>query len=103
MDSSYAFNRIVENLVIAIRAYVAHAIDEHLTTRAVVPEQNADEKRNEEHEEYLNVQEVAALLKKKPRTIYNWVSQGRIEPRRTPAGGLLFERKEIEALTKQST
>ena len=103
MSNGYAFNKIIEDLITSIRAYVVHAIDEHLTTRAMALEQNAVEKTSAEHEEYLNVQEVAALLKKKPRTIYNWVSQGRIEPRRTPAGGLLFERKEIEALTKQQT
>jgi predicted DNA-binding transcriptional regulator AlpA len=86
----------------AIRTYVGQAIDEHLTAHAAL-EQNPGEKTGGEREEYLNVQEVAALLKKRPQTIYNWVSQGRIAPRRTPAGGLLFERKEIETLTKQST
>jgi hypothetical protein len=101
MSTDYIPNRIVEDLMMAIRAYVGQAVDEHLTARVEV-EQNSVEKTGGEREEYLNVQEVAALLKKRPRTIYNWVSQGRIEPRRTPAGGLLFERKEIEILTRQS-
>lgn len=47
----------------------------------------------------LTVDEVAAMLRLRPKTIYNMVSQGRI-PFRKAGHQLLFDPKEIEAWTK---
>ena len=51
--------------------------------------------------QFLKVSELAALLKLKPRTIYEMVSQGRI-PYRKPRGSniLRFDLDEIIAWTK---
>jgi excisionase family DNA binding protein len=53
------------------------------------------------HPQFLRVAELAALLKLKPRTIYEMVAQGRI-PYRKPAGSniLRFDLDEIIAWTK---
>jgi excisionase family DNA binding protein len=48
---------------------------------------------------FLEVEEVAELLRLKPRTIYNMVSQRRI-PFRKAGRQLLFELKEIDEWTK---
>jgi excisionase family DNA binding protein len=50
---------------------------------------------------FLKVEEVAELLRLKPRTIYNMVSQRRI-PFRKAGRQLLFELKEIDEWTKGS-
>jgi len=49
--------------------------------------------------QYLNVDEVATMLKLRPKTIYKMVSQRRI-PFRKAGHHLLFDQKEIEAWTK---
>ena len=51
--------------------------------------------------QFLKVSELAALLKVKPRTIYDMVAQGRI-PYRKPQGSniLRFDLEEIIAWTK---
>lgn len=51
---------------------------------------------------FLTVQEVAAMLRLSPKTIYKMVSGRRI-PFRKPGGHLLFEVSEIEAWTKTGT
>lgn len=48
---------------------------------------------------FLEVEEVAALLRLKPRTIYNMVSQRRI-PFRKAGRRVRFDPKEIEQWTK---
>jgi excisionase family DNA binding protein len=48
---------------------------------------------------FLTLPEVAKLLRLKPRTIYNMVTQGRI-PYRRAGRLLLFDQKEIEDWTK---
>lgn len=50
----------------------------------------------------LTVDEVAAMLRLRPKTIYNMVSQGRI-PFRKAGHQLLFDQKEIEAWTKPAS
>lgn len=49
---------------------------------------------------YLTVEEVAAMLRCKPRTIYNMVSQRRI-PFRKAGRHLLFDPQEIDAWTRK--
>ena len=50
----------------------------------------------------LNVPEIAALLKVKPRTIYEMVAQNRIPYRKPPGSNILrFDLDEIIAWTKQ--
>jgi excisionase family DNA binding protein len=51
--------------------------------------------------QFLTVGEVAAMLRLRPQTIYNMVSQKRI-PFRKAGHQLLFDSKEIEAWTKKS-
>ena len=49
----------------------------------------------------LKVPEIAALLKVKPRTIYEMVAQGRIPYRKPPGSNILrFDLEEIIAWTK---
>jgi excisionase family DNA binding protein len=50
----------------------------------------------------LRAAEVAAMLRLRPKTIYNMVSQGRI-PFRKAGHQLLFDPKEIEAWTKPAS
>ena len=51
--------------------------------------------------QFLNVPELAALLKVKPRTIYEMVAQGRIPYRKPPGSNILrFDLAEIIAWTK---
>jgi excisionase family DNA binding protein len=51
----------------------------------------------------LNVPEIAALLKVKPRTIYEMVAQNRIPYRKPPGSNILrFDLDEIIAWTKGS-
>ncbi len=50
---------------------------------------------------FLKVPELAALLKVKPRTIYEMVAQGRIPYRKPPGSNILrFDLDEIVAWTK---
>ncbi|HYG09758.1 MAG TPA: helix-turn-helix domain-containing protein [Pyrinomonadaceae bacterium] len=49
--------------------------------------------------QFLNVEEVATMLRLSPKTVYNMVSQRRI-PFRKAGHQLLFDQKEIEAWTK---
>jgi excisionase family DNA binding protein len=50
---------------------------------------------------FLNVTEVASLLKLKPRTIYEMVAQNRIPYRKPPGSNILrFDLDEIIAWTK---
>jgi excisionase family DNA binding protein len=49
--------------------------------------------------QFLNVEEVATMLRLRPQTIYNMVHQCRI-PFRKAGHHLLFDQKEIEAWTK---
>ena len=50
---------------------------------------------------FLNVAEVASLLKLKPRTIYEMVAQNRIPYRKPPGSNILrFDLDEIIAWTK---
>ncbi len=51
--------------------------------------------------QFLTVEEVALMLRCKPRTIYNMVSQKRI-PFRKAGRQLLFDSKEIDQWTKSS-
>lgn len=51
--------------------------------------------------QFLTAAEVAAMLRLRPKTIYNMVSQGRI-PYRKAGHQLLFDPKEIDAWTKTS-
>jgi excisionase family DNA binding protein len=62
---------------------------------------NAHVVRTPRRPQLLRVPEIAALLKVKPRTIYEMVAQGRI-PYRKPAGSniLRFDLDEIIAWTK---
>jgi excisionase family DNA binding protein len=54
--------------------------------------------------ELLKVPEIAALLKVKPRTIYEMVAQGRIPYRKPPGSNILrFDLDEIIAWTKAET
>ncbi len=51
--------------------------------------------------QFLKVPELAALLKVKPRTIYEMVAQGRIPYRKPPGTNILrFDLEEILAWTK---
>jgi excisionase family DNA binding protein len=50
--------------------------------------------------QFLNVEEVAAMLQLEPRTIYNMVSQRRI-PFRRAGWQLRFNPKEIDEWTKE--
>ena len=51
--------------------------------------------------QFLRVAELAALLKLKPRTIYEMVAQGRIPYRKPPGSNILrFDLEEIVAWTK---
>lgn len=51
--------------------------------------------------QFLKVPELAALLKVKPRTIYEMVAQGRIPYRKPPGSNILrFDLEEIVAWTK---
>ena len=50
---------------------------------------------------FLKVEEVATLLRRKRRTIYDMVEQGRI-PYRKVGGRLLFDLNEIIEWTKQT-
>jgi excisionase family DNA binding protein len=51
--------------------------------------------------QFLKVPELAALLKVKPRTIYEMVAQGRIPYRKPPGTNILrFDLEEIVAWTK---
>ncbi len=51
--------------------------------------------------QFLKVPELAALLKVKPRTIYEMVVQGRIPYRKPPGSNILrFDLEEIVAWTK---
>ncbi len=53
------------------------------------------------HPQFLKVHELAALLKVKPRTIYEMVAQGRIPYRKPPGTNILrFDLDEILAWTK---
>lgn len=53
------------------------------------------------HPTYLTVPEVAALLRVKPRTIYEMVAQKRIPFRKPPGSNILrFDRDEIVAWLK---
>jgi excisionase family DNA binding protein len=49
--------------------------------------------------QFLNVKEVADMLRTKPRTIYDWVSQGRI-PYRKAGDRTIFPLDEILNWTK---
>jgi excisionase family DNA binding protein len=51
--------------------------------------------------QFLNVEEVAAMLQLEPRTIYNMVSQRRI-PFRRAGRQLRFNPKEIDEWTKEA-
>ena len=51
-------------------------------------------------QEYLDVIDVSKLLKVEQKTIYNWVSQGKI-PYLKANGRLLFLRDEVDAMLKR--
>ncbi len=51
---------------------------------------------------FLTVAEVAALLRMKPRTIYELVARRKI-PFRKPGGKLIFDTQEIELWTREAT
>jgi excisionase family DNA binding protein len=56
------------------------------------------------HPQFLNVTELAAMLKVKPRTIYEMVAQNRIPYRKPPGSNILrFDLDEIVAWTKTKT
>ena len=50
--------------------------------------------------EYLDIIDVSKLLKVEQKTIYNWVSQGKI-PYLKANGRLLFLRDEVDAMLKR--
>ena len=53
------------------------------------------------HPQFLNVTDLAAMLKVKPRTIYEMVAQNRIPYRKPPGSNILrFDLDEIIAWTK---
>jgi excisionase family DNA binding protein len=53
------------------------------------------------HPQFLNVTELAEMLKVKPRTIYEMVAQNRIPYRKPPGSNILrFDLDEIIAWTK---
>ena len=57
--------------------------------------------RSQGHPQLLRVPEIAALLKVKPRTIYEMVAQNRIPYRKPPGSNILrFDLDEIIAWTK---
>jgi excisionase family DNA binding protein len=57
--------------------------------RAVTPEPDRDEE--------LTVKQVATLKNVKPRTVYDWVAQKRIQFHYTPGGQLRFYRRHVES------
>ena len=52
--------------------------------------------------EYLDIIDVSKLLKVEQKTVYDWVSQGKI-PYLKANGRLLFRRKEIDEMLRKQT
>ena len=52
--------------------------------------------------EYLDIIDVSRILKVEQKTVYNWVSQGKI-PYLKANGRLLFRREEIDEMLRKQT
>ena len=52
-----------------------------------------------DRDEELTVKQVAALKNVKPRTVYDWVAQGRFRRHHTPGGQLRFYRRHLDVIT----
>ena len=77
----------------AIREMIREELRAFEAERAARPKSPDDE---------LTVREVAALKKVSTRTVYAWVAEGRLTPRRTPGGHLRFSRLEVERAVIES-
>ena len=93
MSAERTIEELTAEMVGVIEKIAEQVVDRRLA------EIRGDEPARPDRDEELTVKQVAALKNVKPRTVYDWVAQGRIRHHHTPGGQLRFYRRHLDVVT----
>lgn len=54
-------------------------------------------------DQWLTIEEVCRFLRVSRRTVYNWIAQGKLRPKRTPGGSCRIDRNTLLTDTARPT